>query len=63
MPRRVIRMLWWAGIAYVVVFVLVLAMHVLALQMVTFPLALLRALVWPVWMITGWPNGSPLPMD
>lgn len=30
---------------------------------VTFGLALLRSAVWPIWIATGWPNGSPLPMD
>jgi len=25
---------------------------------VTFGLALLRAFVWPIWLLTGWPSGQ-----
>lgn len=39
----------------------VFAMHT---QMpVTFGLALLRSVAWPVWVVLGIPAGSPLPMD
>ncbi len=30
---------------------------------ITPALALCRALVWPIWVITGWPHGTPLRMD
>jgi hypothetical protein len=41
----------------------VFVLHITALQMVTPGLALLRAAVWPLWIATGQPHGSPLPMD
>lgn len=40
-----------------------LLMHAIYLQMVTFPLALVRSAVWPIWVATGWPHGVPMPMD
>lgn len=59
-------MTWWVwtiiGI-YVVGFVVVFGFHLVALQMVTPSLALMRALVWPIFWATGWPHGAPLPMD
>lgn len=30
---------------------------------VTLGLALLRALVWPIWWLTGLPHGAPMTMD
>lgn len=35
----------------------------LAIGPVTPALAVVRALVWPVFWATGWPHGSPLRMD
>lgn len=40
-----------------------LALHIACLPMVTFPLALLRSLVWPIFWATGWPHGTPMTMD
>lgn len=52
---------WCAPVVWFAGFLLIFAMHT---QMpVTFGLALLRSLVWPIWIVTGWPHGSPLPMD
>ena len=48
---------------YAIGFFVVLAGHLLFLQMITPGLALLRASVWPVFWATGWPHGVPLPMD
>lgn len=61
-------MTWWMWtllLVYLIGFVVVLVMHVVFLQMVTFPLALLRALFWPIWFATGgrWPPSMPLTMD
>jgi hypothetical protein len=57
---------WWMwaiiGI-YVVGFVLVFVGHILFLQMVTPGLAFWRAVFWPIFWLTGWPHGTPLPMD
>jgi hypothetical protein len=44
-------------------FVACLVLHVTSLQMVTADLALFRSAVWPIWLTTGWPHGTPLPMD
>lgn len=44
-------------------FLAVLLLHLLALRMVTPGLALLRAAAWPLWILFGWPHGSPLPVD
>lgn len=59
-------MTWWMwtliavyGVGFLVCFV----GHIVFLQMVTPGLALLRAFVWPVFWLTGWPGGEPLPMD
>jgi hypothetical protein len=43
--------------------ILVFAFHARYLQMVTPGLALLRAVVWPLYLTTGWPRGTPLSMD
>jgi hypothetical protein len=59
-------MTWWIWTifgVYVAGFVVILALHLMFLQMVTPGLALLRAAVWPVFWATGWPHGSPPPMD
>jgi hypothetical protein len=48
---------------YATGFVLFFGMHLIFLQMVTPELALLRSLAWPVFWATGWPHGTPLPMD
>lgn len=29
----------------------------------TLSLALLRATVWPIWILTGWPEGQPQDFD
>lgn len=50
-------------LAYAPGFLAVLLLHVVALQMVTFPLAVLRSVAWPLWIAFGWPHGTPLPMD
>lgn len=48
-------------IIYLIGFVIIFLLHT---QMpVTLGLALMRAIFWPIWVTTGWPNGSPLPMD
>jgi hypothetical protein len=41
----------------------VFILQIAALPMVTLGLAFLRAAIWPVWIATGHPHGSPLPMD
>lgn len=41
----------------------VFMLHVIFLQMVTPGLALARAAVWPYFIATGRPHGTPLPMD
>lgn len=48
---------------YLAGFLLTLVVNLAPLGMVTFGLALLRSLVWPIWITTGWPRGEPLPMD
>jgi len=59
-------MTWWIwtifGI-YMIGVVVVFCFHVAFLQMVTPNLALMRAAIWPIFWATGWPHGSPLPMD
>jgi len=59
-------MTWWIwtifGI-YMIGVVVVFCLHIAFLQMVTPGLALLRAAVWPIFWATGWPHGTPLPMD
>ena len=54
---------WWLILAYIAGFCLVFLLHTFALQMVTFPLALLRSILWPLWLTTGLPHGRSLPMD
>lgn len=54
---------WLFIIIYVVGFATVFALHLMFLQMVTPPLAFLRALFWPIYLATGWPHGVPMPMD
>jgi hypothetical protein len=59
-------MTWWIWTllgVYVAGFVVTTAFHLVFLQMVMPSLALLRAAVWPIFWATGWPNGTPLPMD
>lgn len=41
-------------------FAVVFTFHLVFLQMVTVPLAFLRAIVWPIYMVTGWPQGGPI---
>lgn len=53
---------WWSRTLialYVVGFVAVLWLNLL-IGPPTFSLCLVRALVWPVWIATGWPHGVPL---
>jgi hypothetical protein len=54
--------IWTTVVLYLIVALLVFIMHMVLLQMVTFPLALLRSLLWPVWLFGGL-RGTPLPMD
>jgi len=59
-------MIWWIWAiigSYIAGFLAVFIFHITFLQMVTPSLALLRSLVWPIFWATGWPHGSPLPMD
>lgn len=59
-------MMWWLWdiiAVYVAGFVVVLFGNLIFLPMVTPSLALLRAAVWPIFWLTGWPAGTPLPMD
>ena len=51
------------AVIYLAGFLLTMVVNLAPLGMVTFGLALLRSLVWPVWIVTGWPRGEPLPMD
>lgn len=53
---------WIVGSIYVVGFAFVLFMEV-TMGPVTFPLALVRALVWPLYVFFGIPGGQRLPMD
>lgn len=48
---------------YLAGFLVTMVVSLAPLGMVTFRLALLRSLLWPVWITTGWPRGEPLPMD
>lgn len=48
---------------YLLGFILVFVLHALFLQMVTFELALVRSAVWPIYLTTGRPYGTPLRMD
>lgn len=59
-------MTWWIWTifgVYMTGLVVVFCGHIAFLQMVTPSLALLRAAVWPIFLATGWPHGTPLPMD
>ena len=59
-------MSWWIWVligVYWLGFLVVFVGHLMFLQMVTPELALLRAAVWPIFWATGWPAGTPLPMD
>ena len=49
--------IWFAG------FILTAIFNAIGSPNVTLPLALLRAAVWPIFWATGWPHGTPLPMD
>lgn len=51
------------AVIYAAGFLLTLVVNLVPLGMVTFGLALLRSLLWPIWIVTGWPRGEPLPMD
>lgn len=51
------------AVIYAAGFLLTLVVNLVPLGMVTFRLALLRSLLWPVWIVTGRPRGEPLPMD
>lgn len=54
---------WWIGGGiYVVGFFATFYFNSM-LGMVTLPLCLLRAAVWPIYLVTGWPSGRQLPMD
>jgi hypothetical protein len=58
-------MAWWVwtliGI-YIIGFLFFFWME-LMVGPVTPALALMRAVVWPVYWATGWPHGTPLRMD
>lgn len=59
-------MAWWAWTSiaiYVAGFLVTFVGHLVFLQMVTPSLALMRAIVWPIFWVTGWPHGTPMPMD
>lgn len=56
-------MAWWIWaiiVVYGLGFIFTMYVHMTYLQMVIFPLALLRAVVWPMFWTTGWPRGEPL---
>lgn len=50
------------SVIYVIGFVLVLWFN-MAIGLMTLGLCLLRALLWPIFIPTGWPAGTQLPMD
>lgn len=54
--------IWTLVGVYSVGFTLFLSLE-LMVGPVTPGLALLRAVVWPIFWATGWPHGVPLPMD
>jgi hypothetical protein len=55
---------WWLLIViYGVGAIGTFAFHGMMSQMVTPALAALRAIMWPVFLITGRPYGDRLPMD
>ncbi len=51
------------GVAYGAMGAAIFAFHVTHLQIVTPGLALARAALWPLWLATGHPHGSPLTRD
>lgn len=53
---------WIAFRVYVIGFVLVFGFNI-ALGPITMGLSLMRGAVWPVYVTTGWPHGTPLRMD
>ena len=55
-------MLKWILLAYIVIAALVFVVHATQLQMVSFPLAVLRSLFWPYWLLGGL-RGAPISMD
>jgi uncharacterized membrane protein YozB (DUF420 family) len=58
-------MTWWLFLliaVYVSGFTFVLWFN-LNLGMISIPLALLRAVVWPLYVTTGRPHGRQMPMD
>ena len=48
---------------YLTGFLVTMVVNLAPLGMVSFGLALLRSILWPVWIVTGWPRGEPIPMD
>lgn len=56
-------LLWILGSVYLLGFTVTLYFHITELQMVTPSLALVRSLVWPIYLFTGWPHGVPLTVD
>lgn len=62
--KQMVRdMIVTAIVFYFVIAAVIFLFHMFYLQMVTLPLAALRSIVWPVYWMTGWPHGVPLPMD
>jgi len=58
-----VRSLFWILLViYVCGFGGVFALNA-AMGNITLPLALLRAFLWPIWVATGWPHGTPVTMD
>lgn len=56
---------WWAWTllgVYLFGFIFMLWLN-LASGPVTLGLAFMRALVWPIFLATGWPQGTRFPMD
>lgn len=53
---------WTLLATYLLGFAVILVAN-LTVGPLTFSLCLARALVWPVWITTGWPHGTPLRMD
>jgi hypothetical protein len=70
LPRRSVEegnseMTWWIWTiiaVYLVGFVFFLFLN-LNIGPLTLGLCLLRALLWPLWVTTGIPHGTPLTMD
>lgn len=58
-------MTWWMWTlaVYFVGFILTMIFGAIGSPNATIALAVLRAVVWPVYWCTGWPQGVPLPMD